>query len=64
MAAASHAEIGSIADGIDVYRARVAGLAEPLMGSNADDLLAALFEAERSLRAAHRAMRKAVKLSA
>jgi hypothetical protein len=63
MASISTAEVGSIADGIDQYRARVAGLAEPLAGTPAEDLLAALHEAERLLRGAHRAMRRAVALS-
>jgi hypothetical protein len=59
----SAAEVGSIADGIDMYRSRVAGLAEPLVGSSNEDLIAALHEAERALRNAHRAMRHAIKLS-
>jgi hypothetical protein len=63
MSSISAAEVGSIADGIDLYRSRVAGLAEPLLGSPAEDLVAALHEAERALRNAHRAMRQALKLS-
>ena len=59
----SAAEVGSIADGIDMYRSRVAGMAEPLVGSSNEDLIAALHEAERALRNAHRAMRHALKLS-
>ncbi|MCU1393674.1 MAG: hypothetical protein JWM34_2102 [Ilumatobacteraceae bacterium] len=64
MASISAAEVGSIADGIDMYRSRVGGLAEPLLGSPNEDLIAALHEAERALRNAHRAMRHALKLSA
>jgi hypothetical protein len=63
MSSISAAEVGSIADGIDLYRSRVAGLAEPLVGSSNEDLIAALHEAERALRNAHRAMRHALKLS-
>ena len=59
----SAAEVGAIADGVDTYRARVAGLAEPLLGTPAEDLVAALHEAERNLRAAHRAMRRALQLA-
>jgi hypothetical protein len=59
----SSAEVGSIADGIDLYRSRVASLAEPLLGTPSEDLVAALHEAERALRNAHRAMRQALKLS-
>ena len=59
----SAAEVGSIADGIDMYRSRVAGLTEPLVGTSNEDLISALHEAERALRTAHRAMRHALKLS-
>jgi len=64
MSKISAAEVSAITDGIDVYRARVASLAEPLVGSPAEDLIAALHEAERALRNAHRAMRQAHKLAA
>ena len=52
-----------IADGIEMYRARVSGLAEPFIGSPQEDLLATLYEAERALRNAHRAMQRAMKLT-
>lgn len=63
MSTISAAEVSAIADGIDMYRSRVADLAEPLFGTSEEDLIAALHEAERALRNAHRAMRQAVKLS-
>ena len=63
MSTASAAEIGAIADGVDRYRSRVAGLAEPLAGTTKDDLIAVLYEAERSLLSAHRALQRAVKLA-
>ena len=63
MSSSSAAEISVIADGIDGYRARVAGLAEPFIGSPQEDLLAAFYEAERALRTAHRAMQRAMKLT-
>ena len=63
MSTISAAEVSAIADGIDMYRARVSNLAEPLVGTTEEDLIAALHEAERALRNAHRAMRQAVKLS-
>jgi hypothetical protein len=63
MSSARTAEIGAIADGIESYRSRVADLAEPLTGSPKDDLVAALYEAERSLMNAYRAMRRAANLS-
>ena len=63
MSSISAAEVSAIADGIDMYRGRVATLVEPLAGTTEEDLIAALHEAERALRNAHRAMRQAVKLS-
>jgi hypothetical protein len=63
MSSTRTAEIGAIADGVDLYRSRVAGLAEPLTGTPKEDLLAALYEAERSLRTAYRALRRAADLS-
>jgi len=63
MSPSSAAEISVIADGINMYRARVVGLAEPFIGSPQEDLLATLYEAERALRNAHRAMQRAMKLT-
>lgn len=63
MSTANFAEIGAIADGIDSYRSRLSGLAEPMIGADKDDLLAALYEAERSLRTAHRAIQRALKIA-
>lgn len=63
MSGSSNAEISVIADGINMYRARIAGLAEPFVGSPQEDLLSTLYEAERALRNAHRAMQRAIKLS-
>jgi len=63
MATPSAAEIGVLADGIESYRARLAGLAEPLIGTPQEDLLAALREAERAARSAHRALQIAIKIA-
>jgi hypothetical protein len=63
MSGSNAAEIGVIADGIDRYRARVIGLAEPIIGTPNEDLLAALYEAERNLRAAARSMERAHRLA-
>ena len=63
MSSTSRAEISVIADGIEMYRARVSGLAEPFIGTPQEDLLATLYEAERALRNAHRAMQRAMKLT-
>ncbi|HEY4334209.1 MAG TPA: hypothetical protein VGM78_16615 [Ilumatobacteraceae bacterium] len=63
MTSTNSAEIGAIADGIETYRARLTSLAETLVGGNKDDLLAALYEAERSLRTAHRAVQRGLKIA-
>lgn len=54
------AELAVIAEGTDRYRDRVAELARRDLGEH-DDLLAAIHEAERALRSAHRALARAVK---
>lgn len=63
MNASTAAEIGVIADGIDRYRSRVVGLAEPIIGTPNEDLLAALYEAERNLRTASRSLERAQRLA-
>jgi len=63
MSSARTAEIGAIADGIENYRSRVAGLSEPLVGTPKEDLLSALYEAERLLMGAYRVLRRATDLS-
>ena len=54
-------ELATIADSIGDYRRRVASLAEPFVGTERDDLVVALHEAERQLRVAERALLRAVK---
>jgi hypothetical protein len=56
------AELSVAADHVDRYRERVHGLLQPLLGSDHDDAVSAMYEAERSLRAAGRALERAVKL--
>ena len=63
MSSPSAAEIGAIAEGIESYRARTAGLAEPLIGGPDEDLLSSLYEAERTLKNALRALYRAEKLA-
>jgi cob(I)alamin adenosyltransferase len=53
------AELATIADKISQYRGRVAGLAEPFVGSERDDLVVAIHEAERQLRNAERSLVRA-----
>jgi len=63
MSSPSAAEIGAVIEGVESYRARSASLAEPLVGTPNEDLLATLYEAERSLRTALRALQRAQKLA-
>jgi hypothetical protein len=57
------AELASIADGVDQYRRRVAALAEPHVGSDRDDLVSAIHEAERLLRSAERGLLRALRVA-
>ena len=55
------AELGAIADNVAQYRHRVAGLAEPWIGTERDDVVTAIHEAERQLRNAERTLLRAIK---
>ena len=55
------AELATIADKIAQYRARVADLAEPFVGSEREDLVVAIHEAERQLRNAERGVLRALR---
>lgn len=63
MSSPSAAEIGAVIEGIESYRSRTAGLAEPLRGTPQEDLLAVLWEAERALKTAVRALQRGQKLA-
>ena len=54
-------ELSTIADNIGRYRERVAGLAEPFIGTERDDLVIAIHEAERQLRSAERSLQRALR---
>jgi hypothetical protein len=56
------AELAAIADHTGRARERVAGLAEPYLGTEREDIVAAIYEAERQLRGAERALQRALKL--
>lgn len=56
------AELGAAVDAVDRYRGRIASLAESVGGGN-EDLLAAMWEAERALISAHRLLARAEKLA-
>ena len=61
MSASIAAELSVTADHIDRYRDRVA-MASALAGGNHDDAVAAIYEAERALRTAHRLLDRASNL--
>jgi hypothetical protein len=54
-------ELATIAENVGQYRRRVADLAEPWLGSDRDDLVTAIHEAERQLRSAERTLRRAAR---
>ncbi|MDX2378416.1 MAG: hypothetical protein QNM02_01495 [Acidimicrobiia bacterium] len=57
------AELAAIADNVDQYRQRVGGLADRFAGSDRDDLVTAIHEAERLLRSAERGLIRAIRLT-
>lgn len=58
------AELAAAAEAVERYRQRVADLATPHLGTEREDLLSAIFEAERSLRSAQRLLTRAAKVAA
>lgn len=55
------AELQVIADTIERQRERVASVAEPFRGTEREDIVALVLEAERQLLIANRALRRAIK---
>jgi hypothetical protein len=62
-AAATAAELSAAAEAVGNYQRRVAALAGPHLGTERDDLVSAIYEAERSLRTAERLLQRAVKVA-
>jgi hypothetical protein len=58
---ATAAELSAAAEAVGSYQRRVADLAGPHLGSEHEELVAAIYEAERALRSAERSLRRAVK---
>ena len=54
-------ELATIADNIGQYRSRVAALAEAHLGTDRDDFVSAIHEAERQIRIAERGLLRAIK---
>ncbi len=61
-AASAKSELSVASDHVERYRERVVGLVPSLSGGRHDDAIAAIYEAERALRTATRALDRAVKL--
>jgi flavin-binding protein dodecin len=59
MIASTAAELAAITDAIDRSRQRMADLAQPYVGSERDDIVTAIYEVERTLLAAQRALKRA-----
>ena len=62
MSSHTAAELAVTADHVERYRQRIAAVATPLRDGQHDDVVAAIYEAERSLRSAQRSLDRAVKL--
>ncbi|MFK7918259.1 MAG: hypothetical protein AB8G14_09300 [Ilumatobacter sp.] len=54
-------ELATIADNIAQYRARIASLAEAHIGTDRDDFVSAIHEAERQVRIAERGILRAIR---
>ena len=54
-------ELSVIADTIERQRERVATIAEPFLGTERDDVVTTVHEAERQLLMASRALRRAIR---
>jgi hypothetical protein len=60
---ATAAELSAATEAISSYRRRVADLAGRHLGSEREDLVAAIYEAERGLRTVERLLQRAVKIA-
>ncbi len=60
---ATAAELSAAVEAISTYQRRVGSLAGPHLGTEREDLVAAIYEAERALRTAERLLQRAVKVA-
>ena len=60
--ASTAAELAAIGDNVAQYRTRVADLADRFTGTERDDAVAAIHEAERQLRIAERTIQRALRV--
>ena len=56
-------ELSTIAESVGRSRSRIAALAEPWMGTERDDLVTVIHEAERQLRVAERTLLRAARVA-
>jgi hypothetical protein len=63
MSSSTAAELSAAAEAVAGYRRRVVDLVGPHLGPDRDDLIAAIYEAERSLRTCERLLQRALKLA-
>jgi hypothetical protein len=63
MSSSTAAELSAAAEAVSVYRRRVVDLVGPHLGPDRDDLVSAIYEAERSLRTSERLLQRALKLA-
>jgi hypothetical protein len=63
MSSTTVAELSAAAEAINGYQRRVAGLVASHASDDRDDLVAAIYEAERSLGVAERTLRRAIKVA-
>jgi hypothetical protein len=61
--AGTAAELSAAAEAVAGYQRRVAALAGPHLGTEREDLVAAIYEAERALRTAERTLQRALKVA-
>jgi hypothetical protein len=60
---ATVAELSAAAEAVSSYQRRVGDLVGRHLGSEREDLIAAIYEAERALRSAERILQRAVKIA-
>lgn len=63
MSSSTVAELSSAAEAVGGYRRRVRDLVGPHLGPDREDLISAIYEAERALRTSERLLQRAVKLA-
>jgi len=63
MSATTAAELSAALEAVGSYRRRVGELVVPHLGTEREDLIAAIYEAERALRTAERVLQRALKVA-